>query len=202
MAGSGDQKTEARERILAAAAIEFADRGYAGTSIGLVAEKSGTGKGLVQYHFKAKSDMALALVHSSFSRAPFANVLDDAAKVQGIEAIVASIRGVAGAFRNDVRVRASVRLVREYHLIPAALPTPYVGWVARIAMLLREAEAAGEIPAGLDHDLEAWHLVAYFSGVQEVSNRLTEREDLPDRIEEMLARSLAALGVVDLDRFL
>ena len=202
MAGADARNTDARERILTAAAIEFADRGYAGTSIGLVAEKSGTGKGLVQYHFKAKSDMAAALVYSAFSRAPFANVLGDAPPVHGIEAIVASIRGVAGAFRNDVRVRAAVRLVREYHLISAVLPTPYVGWVARIAMLLREAEAAGDIPAGVDHNREAWHLVAYFSGVQEVSNRLTEREDLPERIEEMLARSLVALGVVHLNRFL
>lgn len=202
MATSDARPTAMRERILTAAAIEFADRGYAATSIGLVAEKSGTGKGLVQYHFKAKSDLALALVQASFSKAPFANVLSDAPPIHGIEAIVASIRGVAGAFRTDVRVRASVRLVREYHLIEATLPTPYVGWIARIGMLLREAEAAGEIPPGLDHDREAWHLVAYFSGVQEVSNRLTEREDLPERIEEMLARSLAALGVVNLEAFL
>ncbi|TFB99721.1 MULTISPECIES: TetR/AcrR family transcriptional regulator [Cryobacterium] len=191
-----------RDRILAAAAIDFADRGYAGTSIGLIAERAATGKGQVQYHFSAKSDIALELVRSSFSRAPFANVIDDGPTVRGMEAIVASIRGVAGAFRDDVSVRAAVRLVREYHLIPVALPTPYLGWVARIGMLLREAEAAGEIPTGLDHDLEAWHLVAYFSGVQEVSNRLTDRDDLPERIEEMLARALPALGVVHPERFL
>ena len=191
-----------RERILAAAAIEFADRGYAGTSIGLIATKAATGKGQVQYHFAAKADIALALVRASFSRPPFANVLDDAQAVHGMEAIVASIRGVAGAFRDDVRVRAAVRLVREYHLIPVTLPTPYLGWVARIGMLLREAESAGEISTGLDHDLEAWHLVAYFSGVQEVSNRLTDRDDLPERIEQMLARALPALGVKHSERFL
>jgi len=199
---SGSRSAEMRERILVAAAIEFAVRGYAGASIALIAEEAGTGKGLVQYHFKAKSDIALELVRSSFSRAPFANVLGEAASIHGMEAIVASIRGVAGAFRDDVRVRAAVRLVREYHLIPVALPVPYVGWVARIGMLLREAEEAGEVAAGLDHDLEAWHLVAYFSGVQEVSNRLTEREDLPQRIDEMLARALPMLGVTHPERFL
>jgi len=201
VARSDSRSAEMRERILAAAAIDFADRGYAGTSISLIAEKAATGKGQVQYHFAAKADIALELVRASFSRPPFANVLE-AEAVHGIEAIVASIRGVAGAFRDDVCVRAAVRLVREYHLIPVALPTPYLGWVARIGMLLREAEAAGEIPTGLDHDLEAWHLVAYFSGVQEVSNRLTDREDLPERIEEMLARALPSLGVAQPGRFL
>ena len=202
MARSDSRSVEMRERILAAAAVEFADRGYAGASIGLIAEKAATGKGQIQYHFSAKSDIALALVRSAFSQAPFANVLTDAPPLHGMEAIVASIRGVAGVFRNDVRVRAAVRLMREYQLIPAVLPTPYVGWVARIGLLLHEAEAAEEIPAGLDHDQEAWHLVAYFSGVQEISNRLTERDDLPERIEEMLTRAFTALGVIRPDQFL
>ena len=191
-----------RERILAAAAVEFADRGYAGASIGLIAETAATGKGQVQYHFSAKADIALDLIRSAFSRAPFANVLDDAPPIHGMEAIVASIRGVADAFQNDVRVRAAVRLMREYQLIPVTLPTPYVGWVARIGLLLREAEAAEEVPVGLDHDQEAWHLVAYFYGVQEISNRLTERVDLPERIEEMLTRALNTLGVTHPNRFL
>ncbi|TFD82548.1 TetR/AcrR family transcriptional regulator [Cryobacterium fucosi] len=198
---SDARSMETRERILAAAAIEFADRGYAGASIALIAEKSATGKGLVQYHFKAKSDMALAIVRSAFSEAPFANLLGvDSA--HGLEAVVASIRSVAGAFRDDVMVRAAVRLMREYHLIPVTLPTPYVGWIARIGGLLREAEVAGEIHPGLDPDREAWHLVAYFSGVQEISNRLSAREDLPERIEEMLARALVTLGAVAPDRYL
>ncbi|MBG6058837.1 AcrR family transcriptional regulator [Cryobacterium sp. MP_M5] len=201
MVRSDARSVETRERILAAAAIEFADRGYAGTSIALIAEKSATGKGLVQYHFKAKSDIALAIVRSAFSQAPFANVLG-VDTVHGLEAVVTSIRSVAGAFRDDVRVRAAVRLMREYHLIPVALPMPYVGWIARIGALLREAEAAGEIRPGLDADREAWHLVGYFSGVQEISNRLSAREDLPERIEEMLDRALVTLGAVAPERYL
>jgi len=198
---SNARPAEIRERILMAAAIEFADRGYAGTSIALIAERATTGKGQVQYHFKAKSEMAVALVRAAFSRAPFANLLD-ADSVHGLEAVVASIRSVGGAFRDDVQVRAAVRLMREYHLIPATLPTPYVGWIARIGALLLEAEAAGEVRQGIDSEVEAWHLVSYFYGVQEVSNRLAGREDLAERIEEMLVRALATLGVTTPERFL
>ncbi len=198
---SNARPADTRERILLAAAIEFADRGYAGTSIAQIADRATTGKGLVQYHFKAKSEMAVALVRAAFSRAPFANVLD-VDSVHGLGAVVESIRSVAGAFRDDVQVRAAVRLMREYHLIPVTLPTPYVGWIARIGGLLREAELAGEVRPGLDVDREAWHLVSYFSGVQELSNRLTERADLPERIEEMLVRALATLGATTPERFL
>ncbi|MGO4102910.1 TetR family transcriptional regulator [Leifsonia sp. YAF41] len=201
MSTPGARSSETRERILATAAIEFAERGYAGTSIGDIAEKSGTGKGLVQYYFKAKSDLAVAIVQSAFSQAPFANVQGEV-PVSGIAAIVASIRSVAAAFRDDVRVRAAVRLVREFELIPVTFPTPYVGWMAKMAELLREATAAGEIPPGLDFDREGWHLVATFTGVQETSQRLTGRDDLPERIEEMLARVLPIVGVADVDKYL
>jgi AcrR family transcriptional regulator len=194
------RSAETRERILTAAAVEFASRGYAGTSIGGLAEAAGVGKGLVQYHFKAKSDIAVELIQASFSRAPFANVVDES--LHGLEAVVASIREVGSAFRDDTRVRAAVRLMREYHLIPVELPLPYVGWIARIGMLLGEAEAAGEIPKGRDHAVEGWQLVAYFTGVQEVSNRLTGSEDLPERIEAMLERALRALDVGQPERYL
>jgi AcrR family transcriptional regulator len=198
----GARSSETRERILAIAAMEFAERGYAGTSIGDIAEKSGTGKGLVQYHFKAKADLAVAIVQATYAKAPFANLLDETTPLMGIAAIVASIRSVSGAFRDDVHVRAAVRLVREYALIPVTFPTPYVGWMEKVAESLREAMEAGEIPSGLDVEREGWHLVATFNGVQETSHRLTGREDLPERIEEMLARVLPVLGVTDAGKYL
>ncbi|TFC62262.1 hypothetical protein E3O62_04280 [Cryobacterium sp. TMT2-15-1] len=69
-------------------------------------------------------------------------------------------------------------------------------------MLLRETEAAEEILAGLGHDREVWHPVAYFYGVQEISNRLTERADLPKRIGEMLTPALKTFGITHPNRFL
>ncbi|SDR92356.1 DNA-binding transcriptional regulator, AcrR family [Microterricola viridarii] len=196
------RSVETRERILAVAAEEFADRGYAGTSIGGIAERAGVGKGLVQYHFKAKVDIAVTLVQSTFAQAPFANVVTVDPPPRGVAAIVASIRAVSRAFRDNVRVRAAVRLVREYDIIPVVFPTPYVGWMAVMAQCLRDATDAGDIPPGLDFETEGWHLVATFTGVQETSQRLTQREDLPERIEEMLQRQLRLLGVIDPQRFL
>lgn len=202
MAVPSARAAETRERILSAAAEEFAERGYAGTSIGSIAERAGIGKGLVQYHFKAKVDLAVTLVQATFAQAPFANVVTTDPPPRGIAAIVASIRAVSRAFRDTVRVRAAVRLVREYDIIPVVFPTPYVGWMAVMAQCLRDATDDGDIPPGLDFETEGWHLVATFTGVQETSHRLTQREDLPERIEEMLQRQLRLFGVVDPERFL
>lgn len=195
MMASTSRSAETRERILAIAAEEFADHGYSATSIGGIAERAGMGKGLVQYHFKAKVDLATTIVQAAFSQAPFANVVPQGVPLRGIAQIVASIRAVSTAFRDDVRVRAAVRLVREYDIIPVVFPTPYVGWMAVMAQCLRDAAADGEIPAVVDYEVEGWHLVATFTGVQETSHRLTKRVDLPERIEEMLQRQLRLLGV-------
>lgn len=202
MTVSTARSAETRERILNVAAEEFAERGYAGTSIGGIAERVGVGKGLVQYHFKAKVDLAVEIVQGAFDQASFANIIGSAVPVRGISAVVTSIRTVSRGFRDDVRVRAAVRLLREFDVIPATFPTPYVTWVSVIAQCLDEATDDGEIPPGLDCATEAWHLVAAFYGVQEISQRLTRREDLPERIEEMLERQLSLLGVAEPQRFL
>lgn len=197
-----DQATraaETRERILAAAAVEFAEHGYAGASIGTIADKADVGKGLVQYHFRAKSDIAGALIRAVFAHE---TVTDEtgATPLRGIDAIIASIRQDASAYRDDVRVRAAVRLAREHDQIGVPLPTPYAGWIAQISAMLDDAIAMDEVRADLDSEREAYHLVAGFYGVQEISSRLTGRADLLERIEEMLLRSLASLGVADVQR--
>lgn len=196
------RSAETRERILSIAAEEFAERGYAGTSIGGIAERAGVGKGLVQYHFKAKVDLALEIVQGAYAQASFANIIGSAVPLRGLAAIVTSIRTVSHAFREDVRVRAAVRLLREHDVIPATFPTPYVSWVAVIAQCLIDAADDGDIPPRENLATEAWHLVANFYGVQEVSQRLTGREDLPERIEEMLEREFTLLGVFEPHRFL
>lgn len=201
-AGSTARSAETRDRILSIAAEEFAERGYAGTSIGGIAKRAGVGKGLVQYYFKAKVDLAVEIVQGAYAQASFANIIGSSAPLRGMAAIVTSIRTVSRAFRDDVRVRAAVRLLREYDVIPATFPTPYVSWVAVIAQCLIEASDDGEIPPGRNLASEAWHLVAGFYGVQEVSQRLTGRQDLPERIEEMLEREFALLGVFEPGRFL
>lgn len=52
----------ATERILDAAAVEFAERGFVAASTNTIAEAAGVAKGLVFHHFATKADLYIAIV--------------------------------------------------------------------------------------------------------------------------------------------
>src|SRR5690349_24248630 len=57
-----------RTRILDAAAEIAAERGYEGTSIGLVSKKCGLPASSIYWHFKDKDDLLAAVIERSFGR--------------------------------------------------------------------------------------------------------------------------------------
>src|ERR1700680_2772908 len=58
----------AREKLLDSAAAVFAQRGYRGTSVDLVAEDAGVTKGALYWHFKNKEDLFFALIAERVDR--------------------------------------------------------------------------------------------------------------------------------------
>jgi AcrR family transcriptional regulator len=59
---------ESRQRILDAATEIAAERGYQGTSIGLVSERSGLPASSIYWHFKDKDALIAAVIERSFGR--------------------------------------------------------------------------------------------------------------------------------------
>src|SRR5262245_56436999 len=57
-----------RERILDAATEIAAERGYEGTSIGLVSKKCGLPASSIYWHFKDKDDLIAAVIERSFGQ--------------------------------------------------------------------------------------------------------------------------------------
>jgi AcrR family transcriptional regulator len=58
----------AREKLLDSAAKVFAERGYRGTSVDLVAEDAGVTKGALYWHFKNKEELFFALIGERVDR--------------------------------------------------------------------------------------------------------------------------------------
>ena len=58
---------QSRERILDAANEIASERGYEGTSIGLVSKKCGLPASSIYWHFKDKDDLIAAVIESSFA---------------------------------------------------------------------------------------------------------------------------------------
>jgi TetR/AcrR family transcriptional regulator len=57
------------DRILAAAAVEFAERGFAGARVDRIARRARVNKAMLYYHFKSKQGLYRALLRQMFSLA-------------------------------------------------------------------------------------------------------------------------------------
>jgi AcrR family transcriptional regulator len=55
-------REQSQRRILQAALMSFAERGYEGTTIAQIAERAGVARGLVSYYFPAKEQLLRALL--------------------------------------------------------------------------------------------------------------------------------------------
>lgn len=84
------------ERILAAAAGEFASRGYAGARVDRIARQARVNKAMLYYHFGSKQGIYRALLRSTFL--DLATRLDAIAATSGSspDKLDAAVRGMAG----------------------------------------------------------------------------------------------------------
>lgn len=180
-----EQKITTRRAILQVAAEEFDAKGYVATAISDIAKRLDLTKGSVYFHFPSKAELASEVIQSYFHM--WTPVLKgiEAQELHGFTALKWASRQVAVAYRDDVAVRASVRLMRESALIDSELPTPFVDWINMVTKHLQQAQEAGEMRNDLNIDEVAWHIVATFFGIQEVSQQLSNRADIERRIDTL-----------------
>jgi AcrR family transcriptional regulator len=67
MSRRAEQRAATRERIVAAAAEAFAERGFRGASTREIAERAGTNQGLITYHFRSKDALWRAAADRIFA---------------------------------------------------------------------------------------------------------------------------------------
>ena len=179
------RSVETRETLLLAAAQEFDEHGYAAATLQGIADRLGKTKGALGYHFPSKASMALSIVERFYSALPGLVETYRTGGSMDVRSLVAMSLEVAGQFRDDVMVRAAVRLQRDADVVDAELPTPYVNWAALTEGALRDAESNGQLVAGLDVAAAARVLVAAFFGTQQVATALGHRAELTDWVLDM-----------------
>ena len=96
------------DRILAAAAVEFAARGYAGARVDSIARRARVNKAMLYYHFRSKQGLYRALLRDTFGRAG-----------ARLETIAAS--GAPPAEQLDSVIAAIAGFVREHHFFAAIM---------------------------------------------------------------------------------
>jgi AcrR family transcriptional regulator len=96
------------DRILEAAAHEFAARGYAGARVDRIARRAAVNKAMLYYHFKSKQQLYRTLLRRMFSRA--------AERINAIGASAAS-----PADKIDHVVAEFAALIQEHPVLPAIM---------------------------------------------------------------------------------
>jgi AcrR family transcriptional regulator len=134
---------DTKERILRAAAAEFAERGIAGARVDRIVEAAGTGKGLIYNYFGSKENLFDA-VHNTLTDETTENVPFNPANLGEY---------AAALYDHHQDHPAVVRLTYWYRLErgDAELPESAIASHARKVAAVKEAQAAGivnaEIPA-------------------------------------------------------
>ena len=184
---------ETRAAIIRGAAVAFQKRGYGSTSLSDVSAAAGVTKGALYFHFDSKEALALAIIEAQHeaSRNIGCKLLDD--NVPGLHAMVIMSIELAKQLNDDPVVSAGVRLTIDASNFRAPVSGPYLDWMVACEEFLRRGIAEGDILQSVDVSAAAHFIIAAFTGVQVVSDVLTGREDIEQRLVEMWAVILPAL---------
>jgi AcrR family transcriptional regulator len=151
--GEDQAPATTRDRILAAAAEVFAERGYEGAAVSDIARRAGFTTGAIYGRFRDKAELLLEVVRGVLESQQEAAVLAAAGGDNGVSSRFAEL---VGEFVDTDR-EASRALVLEAHV--AARRDETVGALLRdfqserlaaLRDLVAEAQARGEVAADLD----------------------------------------------------
>ncbi|MFD4528598.1 ScbR family autoregulator-binding transcription factor [Streptomyces sp. NPDC058470] len=176
-----------RATILNAAAAAFAEDGFPQVTIKDIADRAGMTKGAVYFHFANKEMLAVSVTDEFYRR--MQKVIDGALE-NGDPAspatVVDTVMRLAHAFHDDTFIHAGARLQIEQAYIKAELPVPYTGTLDVLTELLEKCSQAGRLPEGSNPAALARALGAAVFGAQHISWVLNGREDVVERVEEVV----------------
>jgi AcrR family transcriptional regulator len=134
-----------RQRLFAAAAVEFAARGFAGASVDRIAAAARLNKAMIYYHFKSKADLYREILRDMFSAVAARVALTAASTATPAD----KIRGFVEAIATEAEARPHFPPIwfREIadggsHL-DAATVSHIAAIVKTLAGIMQEGVAAG-----------------------------------------------------------
>lgn len=196
---SVSRKPSTRERLLRAAKIVFAERGYHGTRVSDIVREASVAQGTFYLHFAGKDDAFRQLIEGFFEV-----LLDDALghsppqEVSSPAEIAAQIRGVwRGALRRYHADRTLARLIlREARCLDpefADLIQQYYRRAADALVAYGRHPAVAPYLAEVDLEVAAWAILGMFESVAYQKIVIEGRDDVDDLADELLELELHGL---------
>ena len=180
-----ERAVRTRDAVLTAAAEAFADAGFLATSMADIFARAGVTKGALYFHFTSKEELAFAIIDAEEQAAAAiveAVLATDAPPLQKL--IDISFRWGREIQVNPI-VQAGLRMIIEQGTYSRPMPMPYNQWQELATQLLAAAQERGELERSVDPKSMAEFAVSSFTGVQVVSQVVSNHEDLIQRIERM-----------------
>ncbi|EEN84357.1 transcriptional regulator, TetR family [Rhodococcus erythropolis SK121] len=182
-----------RRQILQGAADRFEVTGYGSTSMNDIVSAAQMTKGAVYFHFSSKDELAQAVIEEQHQISISAFTAVAATGAPALEQLVMVCHEMGRQLVAEPIVRAGIRLTLEL-ASPDGSQGPYVAWIRELRKLAEAAKLEGDIRDDVEPESVGRVVISAFTGVQLVSNVLTRRSDLNDRIDELFTLLLA--GVV------
>lgn len=171
----------------------FEQSGFEGASLGDIVDGAKTTKGALYFHFRSKDELAKVVIDQQHRTS--ISTVDEISKtgVSVLRQLVMLCHEMGRQIVHDPVVRAGVRLTLEFSGTVGP-DQPYLDWIENSRKLIESGIERGEIAADVDPHMLARYIIGAFTGVQLVSQVLTRREDLEQRIDEMWAYLLPSIA--------
>ncbi|MFJ3702336.1 MULTISPECIES: ScbR family autoregulator-binding transcription factor [unclassified Streptomyces] len=186
-----DRAARTRRKLIEAAAVVFDRRGYEATTLSDIATAAGTTKGAIYFHFRNKDDLARIIL------AEQQQTEENALRPQPVklQELVDSGMVFAERLRTDPLVRASVRLTLDQQATGIDRGGVFRAWRDANLAILEKAQERGELRCHVDLLATAELFVGTFAGLQQMSQLLSDYDDLPDRVTVLLQNLMPSIAV-------
>lgn len=165
-----------RRAILEAAAMVFDEQGYDAANISEILARAGVTKGALYFHFSSKEALAEAVMLEQSEKLP------EALAGSPLQSVIDLTRHVGHELRKNPMMRAGIRLATEQGAFRHRGAPAYLDWITIIQRHLEQAKTRGEVLAHVSSRETAEFIVGSFTGLQMLSQELTEHEDIQRRI--------------------
>ncbi|WP_035770109.1 ScbR family autoregulator-binding transcription factor [Arthrobacter castelli] len=174
-----------RQMIIRGAAEIFEKYGFGTASLQDILRTCGATKGSLYFHFSSKEDLAHAVIEEQHARSFESRQEVSRSSASALETMIAMSRRFGEQLQTDPIVRAGIRLTLEASNFERPVISPYTAWMSEYEALIRVGIERGEINDSVDPQDLARFIIPAFTGVQMVSEILTGRSDVVQRIEDM-----------------
>lgn len=173
-----------RQAVILGAAKSFEKFGYS-ASLGTILQHGSVSKGAMYFHFASKEELAHAVIAAQHGMAMEGTRRVAAHSDIAVETLVLVSQEMARQLVTEPIARGGMRLTMEIGSIQGPIEQPYLDWIEAIKQVATQAAEAGDIVPGTDIDALARFVVGSFTGVQILSEMLTGRTDLYERLSQM-----------------